>query len=221
MSSPTKENYLKSLLTLTNKKGEVSMTELSNSLNLSLPSVNSMMKTLMKQGFVNYEKYKPVTLTEKGHKEAAIVLRRHRLTEMYLVNKMGFGWEDVHEIAEQLEHIHSTIFFDRMDKLLDFPKYDPHGSPIPDKNGNLHYKNYNLLSSCKPGETVRLIALSNDSKDFLNLLNRLELKLGTEIEIKSVEDFDGSTEISYKNHQYVNLSQIVCECIYIETVASE
>ena len=156
MTSQTEENYLKSLFTLSDKKGEVSISELSSLLSVSLPTVNSMVKNLKKQGLVNYEKYKPISLTEKGLNEAAFVIRKHRLTEMYLVNKMGFGWEEVHEIAEQLEHIHSIIFFNRMDELLGYPKFDPHGSPIPDKNGKFSYKKFIKLSDCKEGETIRL-----------------------------------------------------------------
>ncbi|MDR3653554.1 MAG: metal-dependent transcriptional regulator [Paludibacter sp.] len=135
MASTAEENYLKALYSLSNLKEEVNVSALSNLLKVSLPTVNSMVKNLKNQGLVNYEKYKPLSLTEKGKKQAALVTRKHRLTEMFLVNKMGFGLDVVHEIAEQVEHINSSVFFERMDELLDFPKIDPHGSPIPDKNG--------------------------------------------------------------------------------------
>ena len=138
MASQTEENYLKSLLLLINRKEVVNATKLSRLLKVSMPTVNSMVKRLKKQGLMNYEKYKPLSLTTKGKQEALLVIRKHRLSEMYLKEKMGFGWEEVHEIAEQLEHIDSIVFFERMDELMGFPKIDPHGSPIPDKMARLH-----------------------------------------------------------------------------------
>ncbi len=216
MSSPTEENYLKSLYSLADVNGEVSISELSSLLNVSLPTVNSMVKNLKKQGLVNYEKYKPISLTDKGKKEASFVLRKHRLTEMYLVNKMGFGWEEVHEIAEQLEHIQSLNFFTRMDELLGFPKIDPHGSPIPDKNGKITSISCIKLSDCKIGETVKLIALAHSSTDFLKFLNNRELSLGTILEIKSIEYFDSSMTICYNNHSSEVFSQIVCDSLLVE-----
>ena len=218
MYSQAEENYLKSLYTLANQKGNVSISELSHSLNVSLPTVNSMVKNLKKQGLLNYEKYKPLSLTEKGEREAALVIRKHRLTEMYLVNKMGFGWEEVHEIAEQLEHIKSPVLFDRMDELLDFPKFDPHGSPIPDKNGQINIVSSIKLSECQVGESVNLIALANSSKDFLEYLNSRELCLGTALKIESIEPFDNSMTVSYNDHLREVFSQIVCDNLLVEQV---
>ncbi|HZB13466.1 MAG TPA: metal-dependent transcriptional regulator, partial [Chryseolinea sp.] len=113
MASQTAENYLKTLFNLANEKGEINLSEISTTLNVSTPTANSMVKNLANQGLVNYERYKPVSLTVKGKKAAALVIRKHRLTEMFLVEKMGFGWEVVHEIAEQIEHINSPVLFDR------------------------------------------------------------------------------------------------------------
>src|SRR5882724_12584013 len=156
MNSQTEENYLKSLFNLANENGETSVNELSKRLDIKMPTLNSMMKKLAQKKLVHYESYKPIKLTEKGKKEAALIIRKHRLTEMYLVEKMGFGWEQVHSIAEQIEHIQSPDFFEKMDKLLGFPKIDPHGSPIPDKTGRMEWIEYNKLSDCKAGETVTL-----------------------------------------------------------------
>ncbi len=211
MASQTEENYLKSLFALSSSAKGVNVSELSTLLQVSLPTVNSMVKNLKKQGLVNYEKYKPVSLTGKGKKVAALVLRKHRLTEMFLVEKMGFGWEEVHDIAEQVEHIDSSLFFERMDELLGFPKFDPHGSPIPDKNGKISREYKLRLSDCNPGENVRLAALSHDSSDFLKFLDNNELKLGTELQIISVEPFDNSMVVSYKNHSSKMFSQMVCD----------
>lgn len=145
MASVTEENYLKALFILVSERGMATISDLSSLLKVSLPTANSMIKNLKKQDLVNYEKYKPLSLTEKGKREAALVLRKHRLTEMFLVTKMGFGWEVVHEIAEQIEHIDSTIFFERMDELMGHPTIDPHGSPIPDKEGRVFPKIRDLI----------------------------------------------------------------------------
>ena len=216
MNSPTVENYLKALYSLANEKGEVNISLLSSSLEVSKPTVNSMVKTLQQQGWVHYEKYKPIKLTEKGRKAAALVIRKHRLTEMFLVEKMGFGWEAVHEIAEQVEHIQAPKFFDRMDELMDYPKVDPHGSPIPDKEGNVIQQEYKKLSECEAGDTVRLIALNQSSKEFLEFLDSRGIALKLQIKINSVEQFDQSMLVSYENYPSQTLSQKVCERLLVE-----
>ena len=219
MASQTEENYLKALYALSVGKIEVNLSELSAALKVSNPTVNSMVKNLKSQGFVRYEKYKPLSLTEKGRKAAALIVRKHRLTEMYLVEKMGFGWEEVHEIAEQLEHINSPIFFDRMDEIMDHPLVDPHGSPIPDKQGNISEAQYEPLSKFTSGRRVRLSALAHSSKEFLKFLNSRELSLGTEIEIKSIESYDGSMVLSYQNHASETFTQAVCESLLVERIS--
>src|SRR5690606_35784436 len=142
MISQTEENYLKALFALSGTTGEASVNELSKQLDIKMPTVNSMMKRLAEKGLVLYESYKPLKLTEKGRKEAALIIRKHRLIEMYLVEKMGFGWEEVHDIAEQIEPIQSPAFFPKMDALLGYPKVDPHGSPIPVVNGQVISEHY-------------------------------------------------------------------------------
>lgn len=137
MYSLAEENYLKGLFHLSNEAGEVGVNELSLHLGIKMPTVNSMMKRLCDKGLVHYESYKPLRLTTVGRKEAALIIRKHRLTEMFLVEKMGFSWERVHDIAEQIEHIQSPEFFEKMDLLLGHPTKDPHGSPIPDKAGRM------------------------------------------------------------------------------------
>lgn len=216
MASPTEENYLKALFNLGTERGEISVSDLSIALAVSTPTVNSMVKNLHEQGLVHYEKYKPITLTAKGKKEAALIIRKHRLTEMFLVEKMGFGWEMVHEIAEQIEHIKSPAFFDRMDELLEHPTLDPHGSPIPDKNGRVSWKSYQKLIECKPGDIVKLAALTNSSDDFLKYLNSKNLSLGLIIKIDSLEKFDGSMTVSYLRDQRQILSGVVCEKLLVE-----
>jgi len=214
--SLTEENYLKELFNLSSETGEVNVTELSKRLEIKMPTVTSMMKKLAEMELVHYESYKPLKLTENGKKEAGLIIRKHRLTEMFLVEKMGFGWEDVHEIAEQVEHIQSVAFFEKMDELLGFPTVDPHGSPIPDKNGKIVWLTYNKLSECKTGETVKLSAVINTSSEFLKFLNSREMRLGLKIKIKSVEPFDKSMVISYGKKPSETLSSVVCERLLVE-----
>lgn len=215
MLSPTEENYLKTLYLLANDDNEINLSELSKRLDISSPTANSMVKNFNEKGLVRYEKYKPIVLTSKGKLSAAFIIRKHRLTEMYLVDKMGFGWEDVHEIAEQMEHVKSPKFFDKMDELLGHPNVDPHGSPIPDKEGKIVQQHYEQLSNCEAGETVYLASLKQSQNDFLNFLNSRELSLGTRILIKSVEQFDKSMVVSYGDKPNETLSNTVCEQLLV------
>lgn len=221
MASQTEENYLKSLFLLANEKGEISLSDLSKSLEISIPTANSMVNKLHEKGLLNYEKYKPLVLTSKGKKEAALIIRKHRLTEMFLVDIMGFGWEQVHDIAEQIEHINSTVFFERMDELLSFPTIDPHGSPIPDKNGKISWKSYEKLSDCKAGQTVKLAALTHSSSDFLKFLNSKGLSLGLKLKIHSIESFDKSMVVSYGSHKPEQFSQVVCDRLLVEAAKTK
>lgn len=218
MNSLTEENYLKALFILSNDRGEVNVNELSKQLQIKMPTVTSMMKKLSLKKLVYYESYKPLRLTEKGKKDAATIIRKHRLTEMFLVEKMGFGWEDVHEIAEQVEHIQSPDFFEKMDELLDYPKLDPHGSPIPDKNGKIVWKEYSKLNECKAGDIIKLAAVIHTSSEFLKFLNSRELSLGIKVKIKSVEPFDNSMVVSYSNHPSETLSHTVSERLLVEKI---
>ena len=215
MNSLTEENYLKAIFHLLDSENQVTVNELSKFLQIKMPSVNSMMKKFADKNWVIYETYKPIKVTELGRKEAAIVVRKHRLTEMFLVEKMGFGWENVHEIAEQLEHVHSEDFFDKMDEILNFPKVDPHGEPIPDKDGIIITQNLKKLSECKINETVILTSVTISTDDFLNYLNQRNLALGAEILIKNIEKFDGSMQITFSDRIEV-LSKMVCEKLLVK-----
>ncbi len=215
MNSLTEENYLKAIFHLLDSENQVTVNELSKFLQIKMPSVNSMMKKFADKNWVIYETYKPIRVTELGRKEAAIVVRKHRLTEMFLVEKMGFGWENVHEIAEQLEHVHSEDFFDKMDEILNFPKVDPHGEPIPDKDGIIITQNLKKLSECKINETVILTSVTISTDDFLNYLNQRNLALGAEILIKNIEKFDGSMQIEFSERTEV-LSKMVCEKLLVK-----
>lgn len=218
MNSQTKENYLKAMFYLAEENGEISLSALSQALNVSTPTANSMVKKLQKQNWVIYEKYKPLVLTDDGRKIAALIIRKHRLTEMFLVERMGFGWEEVHDIAEQMEHLDSELLFDRMNEMLGYPKVDPHGSPIPDKEGNIPEVSYVKLSSVDAGKRVRLIALGHSSKAFLVFLNTKKLKLGIEIQVEAIESFDKSMTVSFAETKSIMFSREVCEKLLVEYV---
>jgi DtxR family Mn-dependent transcriptional regulator len=214
MNSLTEENYLKAFFHLSDENNQVTVNELSKFLNIKMPSVNSMMKKFSEKKWVIYESYKPIKITDLGKKEAAIIVRKHRLTEMFLVEKMAFGWENVHEIAEQLEHIHSEEFFDKMDELLNYPKVDPHGEPIPDKDGNIINQDFYKLSECKVGDVCVLSSVTISTDDFLNYLNLRSLSLSTTIEILKIEKFDASMTILYNEKREI-LSKMVSEKLLV------
>lgn len=215
MISLTEENYLKAMFNLSQVTGEVFVNDLSKELDIKMPSVTSMVKRLASKNLVNYQSYKPLTLTEKGEKLALSIIRKHRLTEMFLVEKMGFGWEEVHEVAEQIEHIHSPKFFAKMDEMLGYPTVDPHGSPIPDSHGNIHQKTYQNLANFNKGDKVKFVAVTNSSDDFLKFLNSKEINLGLVLEILDKEDYDHSMTISF-NDKTIVLSQKVTQKILVE-----
>ena len=215
MASPTEENYLKALFNLANSQGEITLSELASRLEVSLPTANSMVKSLQKSNWLKYEKYKPLTLTPEGRLLATSIIRKHRLTEMFLVDVMKFGWEEVHEVAEQIEHIHAPKFFERMDEMLGHPAVDPHGSPIPDVEGKLEQQSYVPLSSVPPGQKVQLLALSNSSAEFLEFLNSRGLSLGLTLTVISTERFDQSMVIGYLEHSSESLSGKVCERLLV------
>lgn len=223
MTSLTEENYLKALFNLAGEQEQVSVKQLAQMLDIKMPTVTSMMKRLSEKGLVHYESYKPLRLTSQGRKQAALIIRKHRLTEMFLVEKMGFGWEEVHQIAEEVEHVHVPAFFEKMDELLDYPTVDPHGSPIPDKDGNIAHPHYASLGDCQAGDKFTLRAVDNARDNFLGFLNDRNLYLGTQIAILTVESFDGSMKVEYESDgpHSETLSQQVCDRLLGERQAAK
>ena len=176
MQTSTTEDYLKAIFKLSGplKKG-VSTNAISEELSTKASSVSDMVKKLSDKKLVHYVKYQGTTLTKEGEKIALKVIRKHRLWEVFLVEKLKFGWDEIHEIAEQLEHIRSPKLIDKLDAHLGFPKNDPHGDPIPDKDGLFPKLEEFKLNELEIGETVILIGVSEDSKDFLNFLDKIGL----------------------------------------------
>lgn len=216
MGSLTEENYIKSIYSLSLETGEVYVSELAKKLSVKLPTVNSMIKKLSAKKMVAYAPYQGIKLTEKGKKEALSIIRKHRLAESFLVKIMGLGWEEVHDIAEQLEHVKSDRFYNRIDELLGYPKADPHGEPIPDVNGRITAKSRILLSVVAEGALAKIIAVGNDEKSFLDHLNSKGLQIGDSVTVKKKELFDGSITIIHKSKKETMLSHQVAERIWVE-----
>lgn len=216
MGSLTEENYIKSIYALSQVTGEVLVSELARKLEVKLPSVNSMVKRLATKKLVAYAPYKGVKLTERGKKEALGIVRKHRLAELFLVKVMGLGWEEVHDIAEQLEHVNSERFYNRIDEMLNYPKADPHGEPIPDSNGKIQAQKRISLSTLAEGLTATITAVSEDEKPFLDHLNEKGLQIGDAVTIKKRELFDGSITLLNKSKKEILLTHQVAERIWVE-----
>ncbi len=191
MSSSAEENYLKAIYQLHEKKGGmVSTSALAESLQVSAASVTDFLKKIAAKKLVTYEKSRGVKLTEKGRLIAVNIIRRHRLWELWLVDKLEFRWDQVHEIAEQLEHIHSEELVNQLDKHLGYPTTDPHGDLIPDAHGRFAKSAGKPLLECKPGDRVKFIGVADHSNSFLQYLTRNNLSLGAEILVEAIEPFD-------------------------------
>ncbi len=191
MSSSAEENYLKAIYQLHEKNGGmVSTSALAGMLQVSAASVTDFLKKIAARKLVTYEKSKGVKLTDKGRQMAVSIIRRHRLWEVWLVNKLDFRWDEVHDIAEQLEHIHSEELVNQLDKHLGYPTTDPHGDLIPDANGRFAKSIGRPLMECQPGDRVKLVGVADHSNSFLQYLTRNNLALGAEMLVESIESFD-------------------------------
>jgi len=211
----SEENYLKAIYHLGNQGGEtVSTNAIAEQIDTKASSVTDMVKKLAEKELANYIKYQGVSLTETGRLTAMSVIRKHRLWETFLVNKLNFSWHEVHEIAEQLEHIKSEKLIDKLDDFLDNPTHDPHGDPIPDKNGNYtKIKSKSILDISAGGKGV-LISVKDSSKAFLKYLNKNELALGDMIKVVEFEPFDESFTIETKS-KTMSISKNVAENLYL------
>ncbi|GAB3726986.1 metal-dependent transcriptional regulator [Spirosoma lituiforme] len=193
MHSFTEENYLKTIYYLANRQqGEVSTNALAEMTATKAASVTDMLRKLAEKQLIHYKKYQGVRLTEEGERLALQVIRRHRLWEVFLVQKLGFGWDEVHEIAEELEHIRSEELVTRLDTYLGCPQFDPHGDPIPTHAGQMPEMGYRKLSEVATGEAVCLMAVLEHSTEFLKHLDHSHLTLGCTVTIHEINTFDKS-----------------------------
>lgn len=216
MYSQSEENYLKAVYHLEQfaKRG-VSTNAIASEMQTKASSVTDMMKKLADKGLVDYVKYKGASLTENGKKAALGIIRKHRLWEVFLLEKLHFQWDEVHEIAEQLEHIKSEELINRLDKFLGNPQRDPHGDPIPDKNGNIKRLEKRLLSELKKGDRGMLVGVKETDADFLQYLDKRKIAIGTRISVLGREFFDGSMVIQVKREQFF-ISKKIAENLYVE-----
>lgn len=207
MNSFTEENYLKAIFKLSSPKTEgVSTNSIAEELNTKASSVTDMIKKLSDKKLVNYKKYKGASLTSSGKKIAVTIIRNHRLWEVFLVEKLNFKWDEVHDFAEELEHIKSDELTERLDAFLEFPKYDPHGDPIPDKEGNINRHENTTLADLNPTEKGIIVGVKEHSVDYLKYLESLNLILGTEIIVDNVVEFDHSMKIIVNNKNKESIS---------------
>lgn len=215
--SHTEENYLKAIFKLL-EKGEkaASTNSISREMNTSAASVTDMLKRLSEKDLILYEKYKGVTLKQKGRNIATTLIRKHRLWEVFLVEKLDFSWEEVHEIAEEMEHIQSSELINRLDSFLNYPKVDPHGDPIPDAEGNFAFRHQLTLTEVKPGSSAIVVGVKEHSTPFLQYLDQIGLTLGAEIKILEHFEYDDSTKIQINKSIDHIISFKVCKNIFVQ-----
>lgn len=212
----TEENYIKAIFHLSEEGDEnISTNDIAGAVNAKAASVTDMLKKLQQKKIITYEKYYGVRLTKAGEKIAKSVIRKHRLWEVFLVEKLGYGWDQIHEIAEQLEHIQSDELVDKLEKFLGFPKFDPHGDPIPDAAGNMKSQKQTVLSKLPKGHKGTVMGVKDNSSKLLQYLNELEVHLGTSIEIVDIVEFDSSYVVLLNKKKRVTLSKQVTQNIFV------
>lgn len=217
MLSFTEENYLKTLISITLKeesRGEAGTNELAEKLGLKPSTVNDMLKKLKEKKLIEYEKYGKIKLTDEGYKIGIYIIRKHRLWETFLFQKLHFKWDEVHPIAEQLEHIQSDVLIDKLDQFLGYPEFDPHGDVIPNAKGELKYKYNNTLSNIKTGEQCRMVAVKDNSAAFLKYVIEVGLGIDNVIQVISINPYDEIMEIEVKG-KHVYVSKKFAENIYV------
>ncbi|MEQ8624328.1 MAG: metal-dependent transcriptional regulator [Vicingaceae bacterium] len=217
MPSLTEENYLKAIFVLNqgNEK-KASTNAIADKMSTKASSVSDMLKRLNDKKLINYKKYQAAELTASGEKIAITIIRKHRLWEYFLVEKLKFGWDEVHDIAEQLEHIQSKELTNRLEDFLDYPTLDPHGDPIPNKEGVFPIELNETLSDKNENESTTIIGVKNHSTEFLKYLDALSIELGTKVKIKKINDFDLSQEIVIDDKNSKHISKEVADNLFVK-----
>jgi DtxR family Mn-dependent transcriptional regulator len=212
----SEENYLKVIYHLSNlsPKG-VNTNAIAAMLDTKASSVTDMLKKLSEKDWIHYQKYQGVSLTDKGKLNAKIIVRKHRLWEVFLVDKLGFAWDEVHEVAEELEHIKSEKLINQLDQFLNFPSFDPHGDPIPNAKGEIKKIEKQLVSEIEVGKTITCVGVKDTSVDFLQYLNKLNISLGTKMKVIDKEPFDGTLKIEINNSVLV-ISDKIANNLYVK-----
>ena len=216
MLSHTEENYLKALLKLTfeNKSEEAGTNELAANLAVKPATATDMLKKLKEKELVDYEKYGKISLTVTGKKSAIDIVRKHRLWETFLFTKLEFSWDEVHEVAEQLEHIQSAKLVDKLDKFLDYPQFDPHGDPIPNNKGEIKTQFKKTLSEIDTGKACMMVAVKENSKSFLQYVVTVGLSLNNDIQVISKQEYDSLMVIKVNGINSI-VSQKFAENIFV------
>ncbi|MFC6877276.1 metal-dependent transcriptional regulator [Flavobacterium myungsuense] len=211
----SEENYLKVIyhLSLVSPKG-VNTNAIAGMLETKASSVTDMLKKLSDKNLVSYQKYQGVTLTENGFLSAKIIVRKHRLWEVFLVDKLGFAWDEVHEIAEELEHIKSEALINKLDSFLNFPTFDPHGDPIPNEKGEIVKMDKLLVTDAVLGMDYVFVGVKNSSAAFLQYLDKQNISLGATIKVHEIESFDGTFLVSV-NKKQITISNKIATNLFI------
>ena len=217
MITLSEENYLKAIWAINlNTNEKASTNAIADEISTSAASVSDMLKKLQEKELIKYEKYKGVELSKKGGSLATSIIRKHRLWETFLVNKLAFGWEEVHDVAEQLEHIKSDELVDKLDSFLGFPKFDPHGEPIPTKDGKIPTTNTIPLNELQSETKGKVMGVTLDEKSFLDYLTQLNISIGTKIELLEKISFDQSLSVKIENTNQ-HISNDVAKHLLIKT----
>lgn len=220
MLSKNEEDYLKALFHLiaSQEDDKAGTNQLAQLLEVKPASANSMLKKLKTKGLVDYKKYGKLSLTSEGRVVALLLIRKHRLWETFLHQKLGFSWDEVHDVAEQLEHIRSEKLIEMLDRFLGFPESDPHGDPIPDAQGNMNIRTKKTLAEVQPGESCRIAGVKDTSAAFLQYLTQLGLRLDSQIKALEIIDFDHSMRIALQDGREIHISEKFSQYVFVQSL---
>lgn len=216
MLSHTEENYLKALLRITGERhgvGGAGTNQLADTLNVRPATATDMLKKLKEKRLVNYEKYGKISLTETGRDMAVAIVRKHRLWETFLFDKLGFSWDEVHDVAEQLEHIKSEKLVERLDRFLGYPQFDPHGDAIPSADGAYTSETRQTLAEADEGQCYTVVAVKDNTPSFLQYVSQIGLGIRSEVAVLHKHEFDRSMAVEIKGTE-INISDKVARNIY-------
>ena len=213
----SEENYIKAIYHLQKVDGMVTTNELAAELQTKPASITDMMKKLKVKKLLNYQPYQGFRLTADGTKVALGIIRRHRLWEFFLAEKLKFTWDEVHEVAEDLEHVSNKKLIDKLDEYLGFPRVDPHGDPIPDANGKIEISKKICITELAVNTVSTVASVSDHSSEILELLEHKKIAIGTKVEVKKKFEFDNSLEIKINRQPVITISEQLAKNIFVYT----